>query len=100
MKKVFISQPMANKTLEEIKTERSRIEKEIKAFFPDVEFIDSIFDTYPGLVNAPLWCLAKALELLSYADLVYFAEGWEKARGCVIEHKCAVDYGIKIIGGN
>ena len=30
-------------------------------------------------------------------DIVYFAEGWQNTRGCVIEHECAVRYGIPII---
>lgn len=25
-------------------------------------------------------------------DLVYFAKGWENARGCRFEHSCAVAY--------
>lgn len=27
-------------------------------------------------------------------DVAYFAEGWQEARGCKIEHECAVQYGI------
>ena len=41
---------------------------------------------------------AESLELLSTADLVYFAKGWEEARGCRIEHMCAVQYELQIIG--
>lgn len=42
----------------------------------------------------PLWFLGKSLELLAQADVVYFAPGWADARGCRIEHLCAVEYGI------
>lgn len=31
------------------------------------------------------------------ADLVYFAKGWEDARGCMIERECAVQYGVPIL---
>ena len=38
--------------------------------------------------------LAKSIALLATADIVYFDEGWERARGCRIEHECAVAYEI------
>lgn len=41
--------------------------------------------------------LAKSIALLATADIAYFAEGWENARGCRIEHKCAEEYGINIV---
>lgn len=97
MKKLFISQPMRGKTDEEILKEREiAIEKARDVLGEDVEVIDSFFQSAP--VNAkPLWFLGKSLELLSTADIVYFADGWENARGCKIEHECVVEYGIDII---
>ena len=41
--------------------------------------------------------LGKSLELLSTADIAYFAKGWENARGCRIENTCAIEYGITVI---
>ena len=41
--------------------------------------------------------LGKSIELLSTADLAYFAKGWETARGCIIEHSCAVAYMVETI---
>jgi len=38
--------------------------------------------------------LAKSLEYLAEADIAYFVPGWENARGCKLEHQCAVEYGI------
>lgn len=43
-------------------------------------------------MQKPLWFIGKSIELLSSADLVYFSKGWENARGCRIEHACAVEY--------
>ena len=61
-----------------------------------VEVIDSFFQNAP--VDAkPLWFLGKSLELLSNADVAYFAPGWKDARGCIIEHDCAIAYGIQSI---
>ena len=61
-----------------------------------VEVIDSFFQSAP--VGAkPLWFLGKSLELLADADVAYFAPGWNDARGCIIEHDCAIAYGIESI---
>ena len=95
MKKLFISQPMRGKTDEEIKEERAKaIEKASELVGEPVEVIDSFFEKAPAGAK-PLWFLGKSLELL--ADVVYFAPGWEDARGCIIEHDCAIAYGFKSI---
>lgn len=110
--KLFISQPMKDKTDEEILLERQEAFVKAKRFLYDeyrknmfddineleidLELIDSFFQSAP--VDArPLWFLGKSLELLSTADCVYFAPGWENYRGCKIEHLCAEQYGITII---
>ena len=97
MKKLFISQPMNGKTDEEILSARKKaIESAERLVGEPVEVIDSFFQSAP--VDAkPLWFLGKSLELLSTADVVYFAKGWENARGCRIENTCAIEYGITVI---
>ena len=97
MKKLFISQPMKDKTNEEIKEERNNIVKRVTERFGEVEVIDSFFENAPHDAK-PLWFLGKSLELLSTADCAYFAEGWKEYRGCKIEHEAAVHYGIDIVG--
>lgn len=95
MKKLFISQPMRGKTNEEILAVRERaIESAERNLGEKVEVIDSFFKDAPVDAN-PLWYLAKSLELLSTADVVYFAKGWEEARGCRIENACAIEYGLE-----
>lgn len=97
MKKLFISQPMKDKTNAVIQYERKcALEKAKEILGEDVELIDSFFQDAPHDAK-PLWFLGKSLELLSTADVVYFANGWENYRGCKIEHECAVQYGLKII---
>ena len=85
MKKLFISQPMKGKTDEEILREKEQAVREAEKYLKEngmqegVQVIDSFFRSAP--VGArPLWFLGKSLELLSTADLVYFAKGWEEAR--------------------
>ena len=95
MKKLFISQPMRDKTDKQIKAERTKIVKEVTEYFGDVEVIDSFFESAPHNAR-PLWFLGKSLELLSTADIVYFTDGWDQYRGCRIEHDCALEYGIEI----
>ena len=99
MKKLFISQPMIDKTNEEIKTERENIIKEVTNVLGEVEVIDSFFESAPHEAK-PLWFLGKSLELLSTADIAYFAKDWDKYRGCKIEHSCATEYGIDVMHFN
>lgn len=97
MKKLFISQPMKGKSDEGILQEREQAIKEAEELLKEpVEVIDSFFQNAPAEAR-PLWFLGKSLELLSTADVAYFAKGWQDARGCKIEHECAVQYGIKTI---
>lgn len=94
MKKLFISQPMKGKSDEEILAEREKAIAEAQKMIGEpVEVIDSFFQSAPADAR-PLWFLGKSLELLSVADVAYFADGWQDARGCRIEHECAVEYGI------
>lgn len=97
MKRLFISQPMRGKSDDEILAKRrNAIQAAKDALGEDVELIDSFFKDAPTEVR-PLWFLGKSLELLSTADIAYFAPGWNKARGCKIEHQCALEYGIHTI---
>ena len=100
----MLSQPMAGKTEQEIKETR---EKAIKALENmGYEIVNTLFtdDWYSkenmekrGVVQIPLCFLAKSLENMSLCHAAYFCKGWEKARGCKIEHDAAVAYGLKII---
>lgn len=97
MKKLFISQPMNGKTDGEILSVRANaIQAARDSVGEEVEVIDSFFQNAPAEAR-PLWYLGKSLELLSTADIAYFAPGWDEARGCRIEHQCAKEYGIETI---
>lgn len=99
MKKVFVSQPVAGKTDEEVLNEKERIAKQYKNAYGDkATVINSFIREKPeeGL-NAGLWYLGKSLQIMAQADEVFFCKGWKEARGCKIEHACAEAYGIDII---
>lgn len=97
--KIFISQPMNGLTNEQIKFNRSELVaeylKEEGLKEDDVEVIDSFFKDAPHDAK-PVWFLGKSLEKMSEADVVLFADGWDKARGCKIEHSVAEAYGMEI----
>lgn len=103
MKKAMISQPMNGKTDEEIKTSREKAKLFLKIC--GYEFVNTLFtdEWYKesmkkrGVRQIPLSFLAKSIENMSLCDVVYFCDGWEKARGCKIEHDIAMSYGLKII---
>jgi len=97
MKKLFISQPMKDKTNDEILAERSNAIQAAKDSLKDeIEVIDSFFQGAPADAK-PLWYLGESLKLLATADVAYFAPGWGEARGCKIENTCAKEYGIPTI---
>ena len=97
MKRLYISQPMKDKTDEEILAVRQQaIEAAKEKLGEDVEVIDSFFQGAPHDAK-PLWFLGKSLQLLSTADIAVFAPGWGDYRGCRHEYKSCLDYGIHVI---
>lgn len=101
--KCMISQPMNGLSNGQILNTRGKAITAIEQC--GYEFLDSYFgDTYkkdmdgdPENVNIPVLYLSKAIERMSYCKAVYFCKGWEKARGCRIEHEVAVAYGLECI---
>ena len=102
--KAMLSQPMAGKTVEEIKATRERAIEVLNA--KGYEIVNTLFtdEWYSkdkmnerGVVTVPLCFLAKSLDNMSKCNAAYFCKGWEKARGCRIEHETAKAYGLTII---
>lgn len=95
--KLFISQPMCDKTNEEIEKERVAAVARVEEICNDeVEVIGSFFKDAPHDAK-PLWFLGKAIEMLAFADAAYFCKDWQNYRGCRIENQCAIEYGITVI---
>lgn len=93
--KIMISQPMAGKKYEEIQKERESVVQKLELMGHTV--VDTILtDTPPKDSCVSLWYLAGSLWKMSQCDGVLFLPGWEKARGCRIEHEAAVAYGLKV----
>ena len=114
MLKVFISQPMNGRTNEEIMAARKDAIDDIRNKIGDgFELLDSFFDDYDsgsgtdngtgtdGEISAPgyipLKYLAKSIDVLAEANIVYFTWDYYNARGCNIEYDIARNYGKIII---
>ncbi len=97
--RVMISQPMKGLSAEEIRERRATVVAKLED--EGHEVVDTVFtDTPPENGNQALWCLRKALQVMSTVDAVYFMEGWEKARGCRIEYEACILYGIRALNAD
>lgn len=96
--KVFLSQPMRGFTDEEIRTRRDNDIKQLYEYFGEpIELIDTIFEQNATAKHIPVEYLARSIAEMANADYVAMSYGFEQARGCLIEHKIAEEYGISII---
>ena len=100
--KVFISQPMKDRTFDEIEIERNVMIHVIGCVYPDeeIEVVDFLFsdeDVPEGETVGALWFLGESIKAMDKADLVVMAVNWQHARGCQIEHEIAVDYDKRVI---
>ena len=98
--KIMISQPMRGKTIEQIRTEREELVKELEK--QGHEVIDTVFENVPCDLsdnNLAIYYLAKSIEFISKVDGLVFMPGWAEARGCRIEYETAIAYGkfIKVV---
>lgn len=94
--KVMISQPMKNRTDEDILEERKHIVERFKNMH--IEVVDTFFkEEIPEYYNAGVYYLGKSIKELSKVDAIFMCDGWREARGCRIERQVAEDYGIKIL---
>ena len=94
--RVYISQPTIGKTEAEIARTTRVLMERAKKRFGEVELLEVKLCGIPEDAQ-PLWFLGKALETMSQADVVYFANGWEKSKRCRLENQCAMAYGLNII---
>ena len=98
---IFISQPMNNKSKEEIFIKRKQLIEKVQNYFQtdDLKFMKSYFEIKHSkkLKNESLYFLSKSLKVLSKSDVIIMASGWENSRGCKIEYECARLYDIMVI---
>lgn len=97
----MISQPMKDKTQEEIIKERDSAKKYLESkgyevlntFFED-DWDDEIENS---VIHKPLLYLGESIAHMSQCDAIYFTSGWALNRGCRVERLTAILYGIEIV---
>ena len=93
--KVFISQPMRGRTIEQIQERRDQIcEMLVEVFNRDIEFIDSINKDEELQKKGSIAMLGHSVGLMADADLVVVDDVEYGYTGVEIESKVAYDYGI------
>ena len=108
-KNIFISQPMTGKSEEEILATRQKVIDKIHQLASkdgeQVNIIDSYIDDATRKhfqkyvsddINWDIFWLSQSLERLAMADMIWLCDGWEHSKGCTIELKCAIQYGLDV----
>ena len=109
-KNIFISQPITGKSEEEILATRQKaIDKIHQLFDADGEQVNIMasyindatrkrFEEHVSdNINWDIYWLSQSLQRLALADTIWLCEGWEYSKGCNIELKCAIQYGLNIV---
>ena len=93
--KIMISQPMTGKSTEQIHYERKDLVKQLES--QGHEVVNSVFN-FEGKdpYNHGLFYMGHSILAMSEVDAVVFMPGWDKSRGCKIEHELALRYGLFI----
>ena len=99
MKKVFISQPIENKTIEEINGAKIKAIEYLESKGYEVvnkEFMNELDIKNPSNKNY-LINIGKNIYKMSECDAIYFTEGWSTAKNCRIERLASLFYNIEIL---
>lgn len=96
--KIMISQPMKGKTNEQIREQRAELVTRLQE--EGIEVVDTVFENGPADEDIAIYMLSQSIRYIGKVDAVYFMKGWEKARGCKIEHEVAVQYGKQVFYEN
>ena len=97
--RVFLSQPMRGFIDEEIINRRNKDIEQLKKHFGDkpFELIDTLFKEEATAKHKGVEYLARSIAEMANADYIAMDSYSRLHRGCLIEHRIAEEYGIKII---
>ena len=97
MKKLFISCPMKGRTEENIRKSMEQMHKIAEIVFDqELEVIPTyIEDKPPENSKQAVWYLGKSIQLLAEADFFIGVNYTEFFKGCMVESKVAMEYGIR-----
>lgn len=99
MKRVFICQPIENKTIREIKTRREEAVKYLESQGYDVinKTFEDEFDISDSSPLSELKVIGKNIHKMANCDAIYCIEGWSVSKNCRIERLTAILYNIEIL---
>lgn len=93
--KIFISQPMKGKNETEIETIRYNAKAFLEEYFKqDIDLGGLLVSQAQKASNKSVDILGQAVSLLADCQIAVFVDGWQKARGCLVEHQVCEYYGI------
>jgi len=98
--RLFISQPMNNIPIDEINNKRNEIVNRIKNLnlYDDIKVVNDIEKPKGLEINAGrLWYLGASIQEMDNCDLIIFADGYDKANGCMIEYRTAKSYDVPFL---
>ena len=98
--KVFISQSMNGRPLDDVLNERQTIQDEFRHFAIASKIIepeDAICDVNalfyaPAADKGRLWYLGRSIQAMEDAEFVIFSRDWSNANGCRVEYEAATQY--------
>ena len=104
-KMAMISQPVCDRTIEEIKATREKAVQALKemGYEPiDVPFLEEWYNSKASLeqssvVTVPEYFVAELFIRITRSNAIYFCKGWKNAVGCWLDHNAASAYGLDII---
>lgn len=105
VRRVFVSVPMSGRTQTEVEADIEEAKAAFNKFFSldfdgdCVEFVNTFVqeEAPDKVMYEPLWYLGNSIKILSTCDIILFARGAARARGCGVESHIAESYGIPSI---
>jgi hypothetical protein len=95
--KVFLSHKMSGLSEEEVMQIRQKAIDYLTDKYGQIEVIDNYHHEDAPENAGRIWHLGTSIRMMEEADAIYFCDGWEYAKGCVIEYKICRLYNLNII---
>ena len=93
--KIMLSSPMKGKTKEQIDSERKDMIELLLDTFDNSVVIESVIENPEE--KTELECFSESIFHMSQSNILAMGHGWEKARGCKLEHEIAKAYNMPIV---
>lgn len=94
--KIYISLPISGYELSERRKYAERVKARLKRINQQAEVVTP-FDVNPDQKLSYAEYMGNDIAALLTSDAVYFCKGWDKSRGCRLEHSAAFEYKISKI---